>query len=183
MNDLIHQINVLKILRKDGTSISYNRPRKGAYELCILIFADASKRNDRGQLSYLAGPIFGKLKADSVFHILSWNYHKSQRPVISVTSAETLAAGEAIDEGKILVKALQEVLSTEVRLSIGVDSEDLFSTLSTCLLASGRSIRADVSSTRFEFATKNVSSMIRVPGKINLADLGTNPYSHLTQTS
>ena len=93
-----------------------------------------------------------------------------------------LGAGEAINEGKVLAKALEELLGTEVKLWIVVDSKDLFSTLSTCRLATDRSIRGDVSSIRFEFATKNVSSMIWVPGKINLADPGTKPDSQLTQT-
>ena len=147
-------MNVLKALKKHGTSISYYRPNKGDYKLSILIFADASKQDDHGQLLYLAGLLFGIFESDSVFHTLSWSSHKSQRPVQSVTSAETLAAGEAIDEGKVLVKALEELLSTEVSLCMFVDSKDLFSTLSTCRTASDRSTRRDVGSIRFEFATK-----------------------------
>ena len=92
-----------------------------------------------------------------------------------------MAAGEAIDEGKVLVKALEELLGTEVGLSIVVDSKDLFSTLSTCRLASDTSIRGYVSSIKFELATKNVTSMTWVPEKINLADPGTKPDSQLTQ--
>ena len=99
-----------------------------------------------------------------------------------MTSAQTLAAGEAIDEGKIVVQAVEELLRTEVKLCIVVDSKDLLTTLPTCRFATERSIRDDVSSTRFELATKNVSSMVRVAGKTNLADPGTKPDSNLTQT-
>ena len=99
-----------------------------------------------------------------------------------MTSAETQAAGKAIDEGKILVQALEELLGTKVKPCIVVDFKDLFTTLSTCRLATDRSIRGEVSSKRFEFATKNVPSMIWVPGKANLADPGTKPDSNLTQT-
>ena len=180
--DLTYQISIVKALKKYGTSISYTRPKKGEYTLSILVFADASKQNDHGQISYLSGLLFGNLESGSVFHVLSWSSHKSQRPVKSVTSAETFAAAEAIDEGKMLAKAVEELIGTEVKLSIVVDSKDLFSTLSTCRMASDRSIRGDVSSIRFEFATKNVYSMIWVPGKIYLADPGTKPDIHLTQT-
>ena len=48
-------------------------------------------------------------------------------------------------------------------------------------MASDLSIRGDLSSIRFEFATKHVSSMIRVPGN-NLSDHGTKPDGQLTQT-
>ena len=65
-----------------------------------------------------------------------------------------------MDEGKVLVKALEELLGTEVKLWIVVDYKDLFSTLLTRRLATDRSIRGDVSSLRFEFSTKNVSSMM-----------------------
>ena len=150
--------------------------------MSILVFADASKQNSHGQISYPSGLLLGNLESGSVFHVLSWISHKSQQPVKSVTSAETFVAAEAIDEGKMLAKFVEELISTEVKLIVVADSKDLFLTLSTCRMAYDRSIRGDVSSIRFEFATKRVSSMIWVPGKINLADPSTKPNSHLTKT-
>ena len=67
MQDLIYQINFLKVLKKYGTSISYFWPEKGYYRLSIIIFADASKQDDHGQLSYLAGHLFGNLESGSIF--------------------------------------------------------------------------------------------------------------------
>ena len=61
-----------------------------------------------------------------------------------------------------------------------IDSKDLFSTLSTCQMAADRSIRGDLISTRFEFATKKVSYMALVRRKINLADPGIKPDRQLT---
>ena len=172
----------MKVLKKHGTSICYVKPKKGDFKLFALINADANQQSDRKQLSYLAGLLFGNLESGSVFRVLSWSSHKSQSPIKSVTSAETLAAGEAIDEGKVLVKALEALLGTELKLWITVDSKDLFSTLLTCRLATDRSIRGHVSSIIFEFATKNVSSMICDHRKINLADPGTKPDNPLTPT-
>ena len=139
------------------------------------------KKNGQGQLRYLASLLFGDLISGYTFLTLSWISHKSQRPAKSVTSAETLAAGEAIDGGKVLVKAIEELLCTEVKLAIDVDFKVLFTTLNTCRLASDRSIRGDLSSIRFEFAIENVSSMTWVPGKVNFADPGTKPDNPLIQ--
>ena len=165
VHDLIYQMNVMKILKKHWTSISYNMPKKCSCKLSILIFADASQQNDHGKLSYLGWLLFGNLESGSVFRTLSWSSHKSQRPMKSVSPAENLAAGEAIDEWKLLVKAVEELLGTEVGLSMVAYFKDLFSTLSTRRLASDRSIRSDISSIRFEYATKNVSSVTWVSGK------------------
>jgi len=69
----------------------------------------------------------------------------------------------------------------EIDLWIVVDSKDLFDTLSTCRNAIDRSIRGDVSVIRYEFETKNVSRIIWVPGKTNLADACTKEYSPLVE--
>ena len=81
MHDLIYQINALKVLKKYGTLISYIRTEKGDFKLSVLVFADASQKSDYGQLSYLAGLLFGNLESGSVLHTLSWSSHKSQCPV------------------------------------------------------------------------------------------------------
>ena len=77
-----------------------HQDKKGNNYFSVFIFADASQHNDHGQLCYLAGMISGNVESGSTFHKLSCNSHKSQRPVISVTSAETMAAAEAIEEEK-----------------------------------------------------------------------------------
>ena len=51
------------------------------------------------------------------------------RKVTTNTSAENLAAGEAIDERKVLMKTVEKLLATEVGLSIVVYSKDFFSTI------------------------------------------------------
>ena len=102
------------------------------------MFADASQQNRHSQLCYLAGLLFGDLISGSTFHTLSWIFKKSKRPVKFETSA---AAGKDISEGKVLVKASEELLCTDVKLAIVVDSKDLFAFFSTCRLASDGSIR------------------------------------------
>ena len=136
VQDLISQINYVKQLKKLGTSISYLRPENGSYNVYVLIFADASHPSDHVQLDFLSGLLFGDFASGSVFHVLSWFSRNSRRPVKSIASAETLAAGEAIDEEKLIVRAFEDLFGFKIQLSIAIDSKDLFTTLSTCRLAS-----------------------------------------------
>ncbi len=99
--------------------------------------------------------------------------------VNSFGSAKILPASSAIDEGNILVKAYEELLNVHIDMLVAVDSKDLSGTLSTCRNATDRSIRADVSALRYEFEIRNISRMIRVAGKLNLADPLTKPSSPL----
>ncbi len=103
-------------------------------------------------------------------------------PVESIASAETLAVGEAIDEGKVIVRAFEDFFGFKIQLSIAIDSKDLLTILLTRRLASDRSIRGDLGSIRFDFATKNISNMIWIRGNSNLADPGTKPNCQLTDT-
>ncbi len=177
---MVLQINMLRLLKKLGSTIQYKRPNdNNEYNISILVFSDASRSSDYGQLGFIAGLLIGDFKCGSVFHPLHWASHKSKRPVKSVGSAETLAAGSAIDEGKLLVKAYEELLQIQTDLLIAVDSKDLYDTLSTCRNATDKSIRADVSVIRYEFETQNVNRMIWVSGKSNLADPLTKPNSPL----
>lgn len=183
VKDLISQINAVKLLKKLGSVVLYKRPTFAKESnVAILVFSDASRSHDTGQLCYIAGLLFGTMNAKSVFHTISWSSRKSKRPVKSIGAAETLSAGEAIDEGKLLAKTFEFLLNVQVPLWIAVDSKDLFTTLSTCRNSVDRSIRGDVSVIRYEFETGAVSKMIWIEGKTNLADPGTKPNSPLVST-
>ncbi len=160
VQDLITQINALRLLKKLGTTVYYKRPPSGNYKISLVVFADASRKTNHGQLYFISGLLFGDLASGSTIHVLSWSSRKSRQPVKSIGSAEALATGEAIDQGKVLVRAFNELSNLEIDPCIALDSKDLFTTLSTCRLASDRSIRGDVSSIRFEFAAKGVSPRI-----------------------
>ena len=105
----------------------------------MVIFTDASRFNDHGELVYLSGLLFGKLSNDSVFHAIPWYSHKSRRPTKSITSAKTLATGEAIDEGKVLANVFNTAIGLGIELSTAVHLKDLFDTFTTCILATDRS--------------------------------------------
>ena len=71
------------------------------------------------------------MKTGLVFHTLSYISYESWSLAKFVTAAENLAANEAIDEGKVLVKVFK-VQGTEVRLPIKAESKEFFSTIITC---------------------------------------------------
>ena len=85
-----------------------------------------------GQLAFVAGLLIGDFDSGSILHKISRSTHKSKRPVNSIGAAEILAAGEAIDEAKVLVKAYHIIFGIHVDLILAVDSEDFFETFSSC---------------------------------------------------
>lgn len=89
--------------------------------------------------------------------VVSWSSHKAKRPVRSIGTAELLAAGEAIDEGKILASTLAVITNQPVELIIALDTKDLFSSLSSQRNPIDKSIRADVNVIRYELECGNVN--------------------------
>jgi len=178
---LVEQINTIRKLKKLGTTISYPRPVDNQdYEMSILVFSDASRTEESGQLGILTGLLVGKMQNNVIYHPLSWISHKSKRPVKSVPAAEILAAAEGIDEDKIIAQAYYELEDMDIRMRLCLDSKDLFTSLSTQRNSIDRSIRGDVSCIRFEFQTGNVERISWIPGKLNLADPLTKKDSPLT---
>ena len=160
---------MLRHLKKMSTTVSFKRPaEKGNYGVSLVVFADASRQTDHGQLGSISGLLFGELDEGSTSHVISWSSRKSRRPVKSIGAAEILAVGEGIDEGKMLRGAFSMLLGIEIDLIVVLDSKDSFDTLSTCRNATDRSVRADVNVIRFEFETRVVSRMFWTPGKTNL---------------
>lgn len=171
VKSIVEQVTHVRNLKKFGSMIKFKRPsEKGPFDLSIVVFSDASRGNDAGQLGYLSGLLIGPFQEGSVFHTLSWMSKKSVRPVRSIGSAEIIAAGIAIDEGKLLVKAYETLLSIKIDLRVAVDSKDLWDSLSSCHEPTDKSVKADVNVIRFEFETKNVNYMTWISGKLNLAD-------------
>ena len=104
VSNLVEQINIVRNLKKMATTVSYPRLTDDhKYDLGVLLFADASRTNENGQLGVLAGLLVGELKNNAIYHAVSWRSHKSKRPVKSVSAAEILAAAEGIDEEKSLL--------------------------------------------------------------------------------
>ena len=134
------------------------------------MFADAGRPSSHGQLGFIGGLLIGKLKAGSTAHTISWSSHLSNRPVKSIASAEVLAAGCAMDEGKIISDSYTKLLGVRVHLHVFVDSKDLFNSLSTCRVPEDKSIRGDIALLRYNYETQHVNKIIWIPGSTNLSD-------------
>ena len=66
IRDLVLQINTLRTLKKFGTVTTYKLPLDTKkYELTILVFSDASKTDDGGQLGCKIGLLVGKFAKGS----------------------------------------------------------------------------------------------------------------------
>ena len=181
IGNLLLQSAVLRKLQNIGTQSCYPAPpRNQSVPVSAVMFADAGKTEDHGILSYIGGILLGQLKKGSQFYPLSWSSRKSKRPVKSIGSAEVLAVGEAIDEGKILKSVVSTIIGVNVKLLVATDSKDLFNSLSTQRNSIDKSIRADVNLIRFEYETHSVNTVVWIPGKTNRADPGTKRDSPLT---
>ena len=100
--------------------------------------------------------------------------HKSKRPVKSIGASEILAAVEAIDERKVLKKAMSKLLGISLRLVVTLYSRDFFTSLSMQTNSIDESIRTDVNCIRYEYETRNADDVIWIPGKVNLTDPSTD---------
>lgn len=67
----------------------------------------------------------------------------------SIGSAETIAAGAALEEALFVASALSVLLNTAIPTTLVVDSKDLFNSVSSCHVPEDRSIRADVQLIRY----------------------------------
>lgn len=183
VQSLVHQSNILKIVQRMGSVSTFVRPeQQETLELAVLIFADAGRPSSCGQLGYVGGLLIGPLCHGSIIHTITWASHLSKRPVKSIASAEVLAAGDAIDDGKLIANVYKVLLGIDVHLYVVVDSKDLFSSLSTCRTPEDKSILADVQLLRYNFETHNLNQLIWIPGSANPADPLTKRDSPLMDT-
>jgi len=102
--------------------------------------------------------------------------------VKSIGSAEVFAIGSGIDEGKVIVQAYETILPIKIDLVVVVDSKDLYDTISTCRLATDRSIRGDIGLMRYDFETHKITKMVWIKGSTNLSDPLTKRDSPLTSS-
>lgn len=138
-----------------------------------MIFSDAGRRHDHSQLASNAGPLIDDMATESIYLAISWSSHRAKKPVRSIGADEILAAGELIDEEKILAACIGTVNKTFILLHIVLDSHDLFLPFPTQRQSISKPLRADVSLIRFEFESRNVAEFTWIPGRLNLADVVT----------
>lgn len=177
-HDYTDEVSGLRQLKRLQTISHY--PTVGdsdVQKLSAVVFSDAAKHHDRGQLAYVAGLLLDDPASGWIFHVVAWSSHCAKRPVRSIGAAEILAAGESIDEGKMLAATLGAVFNSSIPFEIILDSSDLFTSLSTQRQSIDKSTRADVNVIRHDLERRNVSKFTWISGKANLADVGTKSDS------
>lgn len=95
-------------------------------------------------------------------------------------TAAILAATEFIDEGKLIAQAYLEIMAIYIKMRRCVDSNDLFTSLSTQLNFIYRYVFGNLRCIRFEFQSWAVEKISWVLGSVNLGVLLTKKDSSLT---
>lgn len=112
--------------------------------------------------------------SDSIYHVLFWSSHKSKRPGLYIGTAEIIAAGEIINEGKMLATTASSLHSSRVSLLIALYSKDMFTSLSTQRNGMDKPIHEDKNYIWHAFECRNVLNSIWIRRKEHLADPGIN---------
>lgn len=183
VHDLIKQASIVKKLKNLGTQSTFRRPASGDLDISVVIFSDAGRPSDYGQIGHIGGILLGPLTQGSIFHTLSWRSHLSSRPTKSSGSAETLAAGDEIEKGKIIVDTLNILFCDGNHLVFVVDSKELFTSLSTCRALIDKSMRADISLISYNFETRRLNRLVWIPGSLNPSDVLTKLNSTLNESA
>lgn len=75
-----------------------------------------------------------------------------------------------MDEGKIIASTISTVLSVHVTIHVALDTNDLFTSITTQQISIDKSIRVDVNVIHYHFKRENVSRIFWLLGRQNLAD-------------
>lgn len=124
----------------------------------------------------------GEIENEKLFHAVDWNSHFTKLTAKSSGSAETLAAGEAIEMSLILQDAYEELLGPGIHSGLIVDCIDLYKLLTTVRMLTDKSILADVRSIRYFYDVKQLKFMVWIPSSLNIADALTKLDSHLLES-
>lgn len=114
---LISQEHALKKLSLLGTLQSFLRVvDRCEQKPSIVNFCDAGRATECRQKLGLSTVLIDQLGQGSIFHALSWCFHKSKCPGWSAGAAEILAAGEDIDESEMFKRTLSLFYKSKLAL-------------------------------------------------------------------
>lgn len=156
----------IKQLKPEATMLSPTKTGDETY----LAFSDASQgKSCYGQTGYVSG-IF--LPAGGVFHALDWQSCKQSRVAFSSIGAEILAAATSADRGSMLAERLPIVFGSPSSLpfALTVDSNGLYSTITTLHEGHDYRLRPTVSRMRSSYEESEIHIMQWIPGPSNISD-------------
>ena len=137
-----------------------------------LAFSGASQgRGAYGQTGYVSG-VYLPAGGERIFHVIDWLSCKQSRVCFSSIGAEILAAATSTDRGSLMAEQLQEVHGATSLLPFvpTVDSNGLYSTITTLHEGSDYRLRPTVQSRRDSFEDGEISVMQWIAGTRNVAD-------------
>lgn len=169
-------------LRRLGSTITFGRPRNNQeYSVSVLVCTDAVRPSTSAQLSTIYGVVRAILDEGSISHTVPWSLRKSKRSVRCFAAGKILAASERTDKVIMLKQTHSLLLGLNADLTAALGSEDLQTTLLTQRQSITRSVRADVSYSRYQFEVCNANWNCWILGHLNLADPGTKSSSSPSQ--
>lgn len=169
--DLVTANKVLQELKSLSPTFKYPAPVDVGNSV-YLAFSDASTgKSSYGQTGYLSGmylPAGGK----SVYHVIDWHSGKQTRVSFSSIGAEILAAATSADRGALMAECLQSIHGEEEKVPfvLTVDSNGLYSTITTLHEGSDYRLRPTVARIRDSYENGEISTVQWIPGKKNVAD-------------
>ena len=104
---------------------------------------------------------------------MSWSSRRLRRVAKSTLSAETLAAGEALDSARLVSRIFSEIVlngDAKVEIFLHTDNKSLYDVVGTSNLVSEKGLRIDVAALREANDTGDVSFRW-VDSKNQLADV------------
>ena len=135
-------------------------------------FSDASQgKTSYGQTGYVSG-IHISAKGGGIFYLIDWVSSKQGRVSFSSIGAEILAAATSADRGSMTAESIQGLVRFDDGLPfiLTVDSNGLYSTITTLSEGSDYRLRPTVARLRDSFENEEISTMQWIPGKDNLSD-------------
>ena len=111
-------------------------------------------------------------KGGGIFYLIDWLSGKQGRVSFSSIGAEILAAATSADRGSMMAETIQDLLQFDDGLpfALTVDSNGLYSTITTLHEGSDYRLRPTVSRIRDSFENREINVIQWIPGKDNLVD-------------
>lgn len=162
---------VLQELKALSPSATLLRP-SSLTDPSYLALSDASQGSSSyGQTGYISG-LYLPAGGSHVFHVLDWHSSKQSRVAFSSIGAEILAAATSTDRGALMAERHQVLYGSSQPLPfiLTVDSNGLYSTITTLHEGHDYRLRPTVSRIRDSYENGEISVMQWIPGKFNLAD-------------
>ncbi|XP_066911985.1 uncharacterized protein [Clytia hemisphaerica] len=167
--DILDANKVLKKLQNDV--MIKLPPLKDINHLKFVVHSDASYANlndggsQGGYIILLSDDISKKLSP------IAWQSKRIKRVVKSTLAAEMLALVEAAESCYWLQSILNEVLGTEgCRIECYIDSQSLYNAANSTTSLSDKRLRVDVAIIREMLQNNEISKLVWVPSKSQLAD-------------